>query len=63
MITKLINIIKNMGVKKVAPKKVAEKTKEVVAELKGWCSNCEGRGTIVEGHRICPRCKGECYGN
>lgn len=60
----IINLIKKyMPVKKVAAKKVAEKPKEVAAVTTGWCSKCEGKGTIMNGHRICSKCDGDCYGN
>lgn len=25
------------------------------------CANCEGKGTVNEGHKICPVCNGNCF--
>lgn len=56
----LITKLKNMATKKTVVKKTTKKAEEEVFSTNA-CPRCNGAGTIMEGHRICPECNGECF--
>lgn len=58
----LLTKLKSMATKKTVAKKTTKKD-EVVAENTNMCLRCNGAGTTMEGHRICPECNGECFTN
>lgn len=58
----LLNKLKSMATKKTVAKKTTKRAE--VAEVpasKDICTRCNGAGTIMEGHRICPECNGDCF--
>lgn len=47
--------------KKKVVKKIVSKPEEVEFIKRETCGTCEGKGTVMSGHRICATCEGNCY--